>query len=101
MNSQGHVWPSESLLPNDLGLFALLGNGNEWVHDKYQRYKKDANYPIYDNINNTEKINEDPRLIRGGGFGVPTAFVRSAFRNWIAPSFRDFDNGFRPARTCN
>ena len=30
-NSQDHAWPCGSLLPNDLGLFDMLGNVFEWV----------------------------------------------------------------------
>ena len=32
-NSQEHAWPCGSLLPNDLGLFDMLGNVYEWPHD--------------------------------------------------------------------
>jgi formylglycine-generating enzyme required for sulfatase activity len=29
-NSQGHAWVCGSLVPNDLGLFDMLGNVLEW-----------------------------------------------------------------------
>ncbi len=32
-NSGGHPWPGGSLLPNDLGLFDMLGNVSEWCED--------------------------------------------------------------------
>ena len=32
-NSHEHAWACGSLLPNDLGLFDMLGNQFEWVHD--------------------------------------------------------------------
>ena len=53
-----------------------------------------------DNININESINEKrPRLLRGGAFNDRPALVRSAYRNWDAPSNRISNIGFRPART--
>ena len=36
-NSKEHAWPCGSLLPNDLGLFDMLGNVFEWVQDSTRR----------------------------------------------------------------
>ena len=36
-NSRDHAWSCGSLLPNDLGLFDMLGNESEWVQDRLQR----------------------------------------------------------------
>jgi formylglycine-generating enzyme required for sulfatase activity len=44
-------------------------------------------------------MDNSPRLLRGGAFAVRPANVRSANRDGIAPSYRDFGYGFRPART--
>ncbi len=33
-NSREHAWACGGLLPNDLGLFDMLGNEFEWVHDR-------------------------------------------------------------------
>ena len=48
----------------------------------------------------SEFINDkSPRLLRGGTFVNRPAFVRSAYRDWIAPAYRVTNFGFRPSRT--
>ena len=92
--------PCGGLLPNDLGLFDLLGNVFEWCQDRYESYQPDQNNTIYDIINISEYIRDtNPRLLRGGAFNFRPANVRSAIRDWYLPSVRDTNFGFRPART--
>ena len=38
-NSQDHAWPCGSLLPNDLGLFDMLGNVYEWCQDQFECFQ--------------------------------------------------------------
>ncbi len=38
-NSEDHAWICGSLRPNDLGLFDMLGNAQEWVLDWEKGYK--------------------------------------------------------------
>ena len=85
--SQDHAWPCGSLLPNELGLFDMLGNTYEWCQDVPQIYQPDRNRSIIDNINIYLTLDEtNPRILRGGSFNIVPAFVRSAYRSWIAPS---------------
>jgi formylglycine-generating enzyme required for sulfatase activity len=94
-NSREHAWSGGSLLPNELGLFDMLGNADEWVQDRSGRPEQ-AN----DDINIQEIVNtSNPRLLRGGAFINLAAFVRSASRSWYAPSYRGTFFGFRPSRT--
>jgi formylglycine-generating enzyme required for sulfatase activity len=87
-------------LPNDLRLFDMLGNEWEWVHDRLDVTRPRHNRLYYDHIKILESIDDKtPRLLRGGTFNNPAANVRSADRNWYAPSVRSTDFGFRPART--
>jgi formylglycine-generating enzyme required for sulfatase activity len=92
-----HAQPCGRLLPNDLGLFDMLGNVYEWCHDGYQPYPKKTGT---DNIVIKLYINSSiPRLLRGGAFNFPPPSVRSASRNGNAPASRTPLNGFRPSRT--
>jgi formylglycine-generating enzyme required for sulfatase activity len=95
-NNRNHGWPTGSLIPNDLGLFDMLGNVFEWAQDHTERPDQ-----VIDDINTADKvIAEDSRLQRGGSFFYPADLVRSAFRSRLAPSLKYFNDGFRPAKTC-
>jgi formylglycine-generating enzyme required for sulfatase activity len=97
VTSGDHAQPCGRLLPNDLGLFDMLGNVFEWCHDVHQPHPKKT---VVDNINIQLYVNEsNPRLLRGGAFGYPPAFVRSAYRVGFAPALRSSGYGFRPSRT--
>ena len=39
VNSQKSPKPCGSLIPNDFGLFDMLGNAWEWCHDEYKPYQ--------------------------------------------------------------
>jgi formylglycine-generating enzyme required for sulfatase activity len=99
-NSKEHAWSCGSLLPNDLGLFDMLGNEIEWVHDGVNRALPEKGRLFSDVINISESVNETiPRILRGGSFLFQPASVRSANRFRIQPSLRLANCGFRPART--
>jgi formylglycine-generating enzyme required for sulfatase activity len=99
-NSTEHAWSCGSLLPNDLGLFDMLGNEFEWVQDSIRRRLPSKRMVVSDDIYTSEYINEkNLRLLRCGTFSFPPALVRSAYRNWHAPASRSTNVGFRPSRT--
>jgi len=99
-NSHEHAWPGGSLLPNDLGLFDMLGNVYEWCQDPYAPYQLGKNGVTIDNVSISLSVNEKPpRLLRGWSFSYLPALVRSAIRYWNAPSYRSTVSGVRPART--
>jgi len=99
-NSKDHAWSCGSLLPNDLGLFDMLGNEFEWVQDSSRRTMRERKGLVNDNINVYELLNDkNPRILRGASFGDRPAGVRSAERNWMTPAYRGLYNGFRPFRT--
>jgi serine/threonine protein kinase/formylglycine-generating enzyme required for sulfatase activity/tetratricopeptide (TPR) repeat protein len=99
-NSKEHGWSCGSLLPNDLGLFDMLGNEFEWTQDSTRRSMRERRGLFIDDIYMSEYITDKSiRLLRGGSFYFPPADVRSAYRFWCAPALRYADYGFRPART--
>jgi formylglycine-generating enzyme required for sulfatase activity len=95
-NSHEHAWPSGSLMPNDLGLFDMLGNVLEWCQERPRRYQPGRVEASVDDI-----IDDTPRLLRGGAFTVPPGVVRSASRDRVAPTVQYASVGFRFARTYN
>jgi formylglycine-generating enzyme required for sulfatase activity len=101
-DSQNHAWPGASLLPNDLGLFDMLGNVYEWCQETHESYQPARTRAVIDDVNVAESIDiKIPRMFRGGSFSYPPALVRSADRFWIAPSGRGIGFGLRPSRTYN
>src|SRR5262249_50566524 len=98
-SSQDHTWRCGSSLPNDLGLFDMLGNVSEWCHDRPMWRRPDLAGTITDNTTIQDYVNDDPRLFRGGAFDNRPGLVRSARFGGIAPSLRFSYIGFRLART--
>ncbi len=98
-NSGEHAWPGGGLLPSDLGGFDMLGNALEWTQGRFESYRVNAGKSAEDNINTSEHINENPRLLLGGSFPGRPSYVRSASRGRGAPSLRLTNVGFRPSRT--
>ncbi|MGO9919135.1 MAG: protein kinase domain-containing protein [Isosphaeraceae bacterium] len=99
-NSAWHAWPAGSLLPNDLGLFDMLGNVYEWCNDRIYRYPTGRDRASTDNLSVPEHVDLTPRLLRGGAFNYLPADVRTAFRFRLAPTNRLAISGLRLARTC-
>jgi formylglycine-generating enzyme required for sulfatase activity len=96
--ASGHSWPCGGLMPNELGLFDMLGNVWEWMQETYRPYDSQE---ILGSNDFVDALVDDkgPRLLRGGAFASPPASVRSAFRFSLPPSFRGDLIGFRPSRT--
>jgi formylglycine-generating enzyme required for sulfatase activity len=102
--AQDHAWPCGSLLPNELGLFDMLGNVNEWCQDGQVIYQPDVRGQVTEPESTMNALMDDTntRLLRGGAFYSPSAFVRAVRRiAWQQPQMRSPDRGFRPSRTCN
>ncbi len=99
-NSQEHAWPCGRLLPNDLGLFDMLGNVYEWCQeaqgaDRSEKQGADRSVPV----KREEVTNNHNRIIRGGAYMDLSGHVSSAYRYSDAPTYASVFNGFRLART--
>ena len=94
--------PCGSLLPNDLGLFDMLGNAYEWTQDHNMPERPDENGLLLDIAAKDEVVVDKVfRLFRGGAFDTATAYLRSAHRTGEFPTYPSYDCGFRIARTVD
>jgi len=76
--------------PNALGLYDMSGGVWEWTSSIYQPYP----YQV-DDGREGHLSSEQPRVLRGGFWGLPKERARAASRNFSLPELRNFDLGFR------
>jgi sulfatase modifying factor 1 len=108
LNSADRFKPVGSLLPNEFGLFDVLGNVWEWCHDG--QVEGGPRYPEYP-AGTKERPAPDPdiglprldikcwRILRGGAFDYSPAYARSASRYSASVGLKDSYLGFRVVRT--
>ena len=87
--------PARSFRANPWGLYNMHGNVWEWVedcwHDSYQDGPTDGSAWTTGDC--------DHRVLRGGSWVDGPGLLRAASRFRYPPDYRDFDAGFRVART--
>jgi hypothetical protein len=87
-------------LPNDFGLFDMLGNVMEWCHDLDSDYPTPSLEIRYDDNQHAAVVGSgDSRVTRGGAFLYQPLDARSAQRNSHSVTSRRPYLGFRVART--
>ena len=96
VNSAGKTQAVGKKLPNAFGLFDMHGNVREWVQDC--RHENYTGAPT-DGSAWTTGCRDNYRVLRGGSWGSVPSGLRSAFRNWDTPVYRDGGGGLRLART--
>jgi formylglycine-generating enzyme required for sulfatase activity len=85
----------DSMLPNELGIYGMSGNVQEWVNDRYGAYGKKA-----------QTNPKGPlaaykwgyfRVIRGGCWDCEASHCNIASRDFESPHYDNYDLGFRLA----
>jgi len=95
--------PVGSLKPNDLGMFDMHGNLNEWCQNLFKPFTKTLNDkagPDSETVD-AKKVDEGHRVLRDGSFGENASSLISTMRSPAVPHFINNYLGFRPARTLS
>lgn len=87
--------PVGSVQPNELGIYDMSGNVNEWCQDWWDYYSADPQV----NPTGPEQPNSDmdARMIRGGSWKHPATDCRVSMRYGYRGTERDNSQGFRLA----
>ena len=94
-NSGGKTHPVGEKLPNAFGLYDMHGNVFEWTQDCWNENYSGA--PTDGSAWTTGYWHM--RVVRGGSWGMIPQLLRSAFRVCDNSTIRDYNFGFRVART--
>ena len=99
--SDGAVYPTAvgSYRPNPFGLYDLHGNVREWVADCY--VDSYAGAPIDGSARRSGCGSDVRAVVRGGSWSNSPRGLRSAYRGWSSPSYRDNILGFRLVQDLN
>ena len=87
MNAGFKASPCGMLLPNELGLFDMMGNVAEWCHDQLVQYPKDMDETtVKTDVIRREGVPLKSRYLRGGSWRMDPSVLRSTTRGWMGPT---------------
>lgn len=96
-NSDDKTQPIGRKKANPWGLHDMHGNVYEWMQDCYFEDHRDAPSDTSGGQDD-DPCDSDTRGLRGGSFGAPFDYLRSAYRFGVHPEVSDWYIGFRCVR---
>lgn len=95
-NNQNAAVGSRSAGASWVDVLDMVGNVWEWTSSQYWDYPYTLDDGREDDTGNDTEI---PRVLRGGSWSDPEAYLRGSARLWVTAGFGDFFFGFRCARS--
>ena len=88
-NSSDETHPVATKSPNELGIYDMSGNVEEWCQDWKGSYSNAAQ------TNPTGASSGTSRVVRSGSWDHGAGYCRSSFRSDYSPGYRTFNLGLR------